>query len=531
MISDEVDPIAGAGFSPEAAAYIAHRGLRNLSSAVFGIARENDLSVPLRSGGRLLADLHRPDAPGRFPVLVSASPYPRKVTEPPAPANLFEAVVPNYFVPRGYAHLIANLRGTGGSSGEFTFFDEGERRDMLDLVEWAAAQPWCDGTVGMIGISYFAMTQLEAAVQAPAALKAIFPICPTADLYESTYHHGLFNSRFVSPFLGGQRVPVGYDDQPWGELWQTVAVEHQARDAFWDSRTVLPFLDGCDVPTYLSCHLTDTPQHLTGTVGAWRELSANPHARLTLTADAYISPPWTELTVEALAWFDHWLKGQDTGILEGSPVRYWLRGAEEWRTVNAWPPTSRHVALALNADGSLDATERPGSRAYLCPGTALEGRPNNQLPTSLSWQTEPLDEPLDSVGEFEVSLRASASALDVGWIVTLLDVAPDGSTESVTAGWLRASMREVDPDRSRTGSPALPCRTPTAVPIGVPVSYRMPLVPNAYRFAAGHRVRLLLTSDDRGTEMPAMHGFRHAPVGTTSLNTIHSSSRLLLPVN
>ena len=82
----------------------------------------------------------------------------------------------DFWVPRGYVHVIANLRGTCGSGGTFGFFDAQERRDMYDLVEWVAAQPWCDGNVGMIGISYFAMTQLEAAVERPPHLKAIFPL-------------------------------------------------------------------------------------------------------------------------------------------------------------------------------------------------------------------------------------------------------------------------------------------------------------------------------------------------------------------
>ncbi len=101
------------------------------------------------------------------------------------PAGFIEAGATDFWVPRGYTHVIANLRGTGGSGGTFGFFDGQERRDLYDLVEWVAAQPWCDGNVGMIGISYFAMTQLEAAVERPPHLKAIFPVAVTADLYEA----------------------------------------------------------------------------------------------------------------------------------------------------------------------------------------------------------------------------------------------------------------------------------------------------------------------------------------------------------
>jgi predicted acyl esterase len=100
----------------------------------------------------------------------------------------------------------------------------------------------------------------------------------------------------------------------------------------------------------------------------------------------------------------------------------------------------------------------------------------------------------------------------------------------VTAGWLRASLREVDEAASTPGAPALPCRNAVAVPIGQDVEYRIPLVPNARRFAPGHRIQLVLASDDQDQNTPAIMNFRHASVGTSSLNTVRSSSRLLLPV-
>jgi predicted acyl esterase len=115
-------------------------------------------------------------------------------------------------------------------------------------------------------------------------------------------------------------------------------------------------------------------------------------------------------------------------------------------------------------------------------------------------------------------------------MATLQDVAPDGEATDVTAGWLRASMREVDEAASRPGAPVLPCRNAQGVPLGEDVEYRIPLVPNARRFRAGHRIRLILTSDDQDPSAPVIMNFRHASVGTSSLNTVRSSSRLLIPV-
>lgn len=158
------------------------RQYRNLSAPTFGITHLINQRVPMRDGVELMADVHRPDAEGRYPALIAASPYPRQIQDLGAPAGFIEAGATDFWVPRGYVHVIANLRGTGGSGGRFGFMDTQERQDLYDLVEWAAAQPWCDGNVGMIGISYFAMAQLEAAVERPPHLRAIFPLAATADL-------------------------------------------------------------------------------------------------------------------------------------------------------------------------------------------------------------------------------------------------------------------------------------------------------------------------------------------------------------
>jgi uncharacterized protein len=556
------------------------RSYRNLSEPRYRTTRDDDVAVPMRDGARLLADVHRPDDEGCFPVLVSASPYPRQIQDIGAPMGFIEAGATDFFVPRGYVHVIANLRGTGGSDGTFGFFDEQERRDMHDLVEWAATQPWCDGNVGMVGISYFAMTQLEAATQRPPHLKAIFPVAVTSDLYEAARPHGLFNSSFVSPFLAmvgiasghgdslwrgrlleaarhvlalprvharfatmngeaavtvmRQAMRLHYDPHPWDDLWQAVAVDHQARDEWWDERNLLPVLDRVDVPVYLGCDWQNVPLHLPGTFSTLAALTNSPEVRVAMLGEFGLTWPWESLHVEALAWFDHWLKGADTGILDGPPFRYRLPGTDEWRATRQWPPVrTQLLELALRADGELDADEGDaGERSYVCTGPGLGrqlGRATDP-PTSLSWATAPLDADLDLVGNVELRLDASITTTDTGWIVLLEDVAPDGTAETVTQGWLQASLRAVDADASVPGAPVLRCRSPQAVPAHEIVAYRIPLVSNARRFAAGHHVRLRVCSDDQPDGVPAVMGFRHAPVGTTSRNTIQSSSRLVLSV-
>src|SRR5580692_1151523 len=556
------------------------RNYRNLSLPTHGMTRDDDVPVPMRDGINLLADVHRPAEPGRYPVLIAASPYPRQIQDLGAPAGFIEAGASDFFVPRGYVHVIANNRGTSGSGGTFGFFDGQERRDMYDLVEWAAAQPWSDGNVGMIGISYFAGTQMEAAVERPPHLKAIMPIAGTFDLYESGTHHGLMSSGFITPFLSmigmtsgrtnrlwrsklldavrsilktpaihkkfadfnGEAAMTGirtllklhHDPHPWDDLWRSVVVEHPLRDAWWDDRNLLPLLDRVEVPVYLGCDWQNVPLHLPSTFPAFQRLTNSKHVRVAMLGEHGLAWPWESLHVEALAWFDHWLKGQDTGILEGPRFRYILPGAEGWRTADTWPlPDVTHRALSLCTDGTLgDEEGASGSRTLMALGAGLN-RPQpseTDPPSSLTWDSAPLKHDLDMVGDIEVQLDAISTAADTAWIAFLQDVDADGTVTDVTAGYLRAGLREVDEAASRPGAPDLPCRTFQAVPIGELVHYRIPLVANARRFKAGHRVRLFVTSDDQDSNMPAMLTFRHASVGTSCLNIVGSSSRLLLPV-
>jgi predicted acyl esterase len=557
------------------------REFRNLSEPRYHTRRHLNVKIPMRDGIELVADIFRPDAEGSFPALVAASPYARQLQDVGIPAGFIEAGATDFWVPRGYVHVIVNLRGTGGSGGTFAFFDSQERRDMYDLIEWVGEQPWCDGNVGMLGISYFAMTQLEAAVERPPHLKAIFPFAATSDLYDAASHHGLVSTAFVSSFLSMLGLTASKSDkfyrsapfavarrilnrprvhkkfatmngesakgmlnllmklphppEPWDELWQDAVVKRPLRDAWWDDRDLTPLLENIDIPVYLGCDWENVPLHLPSTFSILPNLTKSPCVRVTMLGKFGLTWPWESMHIEALAWYDHWLKGQDTGILEGPAFRYFLPEADEWKAVDSWPPPdSSHREFALRADGDLATDEgEPGQREYLTLGTGLNRpRPSEIDPPSiLTWTSAPLTEDLDVAGDIELRLVASATALDTAWIAVVSDIAEDGLLfDHLSCGFLRASMRAVDEDASRPGYPVVPCRTAVGVPIGEDVVYRIPLVPNARRFRRGHRIRLTLSSDDWNPEMPVIMDFRHATVGTSSINTIRSSSRLLLPV-
>jgi uncharacterized protein len=556
------------------------REYRNLSQPTHAMTRDDDVPVPMRDGINLLADVHRPAEPGRYPVLIAASPYPRQIQDLGAPAGFIEAGASDFFVPRGYVHVIANNRGTSGSEGTFGFFDGQERRDMYDLVEWAAVQPWSDGRIGMVGISYFAGTQMEAAVERPPHLKAIMPIAGTFDLYESATHHGLVSSSFLTPFLAMIGMTSGHTNKlwrsklieavrqvlllpaihkkfetfngeaaiaqlkvllklhhaphPWDDLWRAIVAEHPVRDAWWEDRNILPMLEQIEIPVYLGCDWHNVPLHLPHTFRAFEKLTNSKFVKVAMMGEHGLAWPWESLHIEALAWFDQWLKGQDTGILEGSRFRYVLPEADGWRTMETWPPPEASFRqFALRADATLSEDEgEAGARTYMNLGAGLNRpRASETDPAAyLAWETAPLKVDLDVIGPIELQLDAISTAPDTAFIAVLQDLDAAGNPLDVTAGYLRAGLRKVDESASKPGAPVLPCLAFEAVPIGEEVRYRIPLVPNARRFKAGHKIRLYLTTDDQSDEKPALLLFRHASIGTNSLNTVMSSSRLLLPI-
>ena len=578
-----VQPIAGieAGQRHLNGTQTTGRDYRNLSPPEFGTRRTNNVPIAVRDGTVLLADLFQPDAEGRFPALLSFSAYPRQIQDVGAPLGFIEAGATDFFVPRGYVHVIANARGTGGSGGTWTFFDAQEREDLYDLIEWIAAQPWCNGQVGMLGISYFAMAQLAAAVMKPPHLKAIAPLLTTDDLYEAIWHHGLLSSGFFSAWLpavgvlsqrpdafwrsgrisllrellhipavhakmqhlnGEAIVSVlknvihsHYPEHPFGELWRAAAVEHPVRDAFWEARNTRPLLGSIDIPVYLGAEWDNVPMHLPSTFTAWAALRGNRHVRMALIEPGGFSWPWESLHVEVLAWYDHWLKGRDTGILDGPAIRYQVPGTAGWREAADWPlPQARLTSFALRSDGVLgEAEPAAGQRDYLTI-PAGSGEPSNapahDLPDRLTWDTAPFGDPVEFAGEIELTLDAKITALDTGWIAVLYDVPPQGEAVPITAGWLRASLSAIDPDTSRLGAPVLPCRQPIAIVPGQATTYRIPLVPNARHLPAGHALRLVIASADETGKSPTVLGFTHTVVREASRNTVLNSSRLWLPL-
>jgi predicted acyl esterase len=150
------------------------------------------------------------------------------------------------------------------------------------------------------------------------------------ELLREPHVHGKFATTNGDAAMAGLLLLLNlhHDPHPWGDLWRAIAVEHPVRDDWRDERSLVPLLDRVQVPVYLGCYWQNVPLHLPGTLASIGALPNSPHVRVAMLGEHGISWPWESLHVETLAWYDHWLKGRDTGVLDGPPVRYQAYQAE-----------------------------------------------------------------------------------------------------------------------------------------------------------------------------------------------------------
>ena len=334
-----------------------------------------------------------------------------------------------------------------------------------------------------------------------------------------------------------QLLKLPHDPHPWDELWLDVAVKHPRVTNGGTKGISLRCLKEIDIPVYLGCDWENVPLHLPSTFVAWKALAHNPNVRdgdaRPVRADVAVGEPARRgaRLVRPLAQgprHRHHRRRSD-------PLCAARRRASGAPASRGRPPATRTASsrCAPTARSPTTRASRVRATTWCSARDSTARQPSSIDPPAHAHVDERAarDGPSTSSARSNCAWSRSATAADTAWIATLQDVAPDGEVTDVTAGWLRASLREVDEAASAPGAPVLPCRTAVAVPIGEDVEYRIPLVPNARRFAAGppHPVGAR-PATIRTRTTPAIMNFRHASVGTSSLNTIRSSSRLLLPV-
>ena len=539
---------------------------------------EKDVMVEMRDGVRLAADIYLPNAKGRFPALLSISPYGKEMQRLPVPDfptdtklgnGGIESGITDYFVSRGYVHIIADCRGTGSSKGAYGLFARKGFEDGYDLIEWIAKKPWCDGNVGMLGISYNAMMQYGVAALSPPHLKAIFAADAAADIYRHwAYHGGIISLGFCQhwwPIVLAHTLEP--PDIPPSELKKRIedlkrnddirsfpsaymvlllaeknphlldVLLHPYDGPFYWERSGYTKFGQIKIPTYLLTRWTSWSMHLPAAFSAYSGINAPKKMMITIPeSGAGFNRPWHEYHDLVLRWYDHWLKGIDTGIMNEPPIRILVQGINQWRYENEWPlARTRWTRFYLGKNMMLTetppgATEKPDSFANV-PGL----KPGKEVP-AIKYATLPLNEDVEVIGPSAFYLYASLSTQDADWMVEIRDVDSSGAEKLVSMGWLKASHREIDESKSKPYQPFHPHTRSLPGEPGKVYQYSIEIRETSMVFKAGHRIELVIKGQDAPWEGKEYFRdvFWHLPRTKETQHTVYHTpeyaSHLLLPI-
>ncbi len=475
---------------------------------------ERNLAIQLKDGNRLAADLFRPAGTGRFPTLISFYPYHK---DDFMGAMLEPAML--YFAARGYAHLLVDFRGVGGSSGiPWETMDQREGSDGAEAVEWAARQGWCDGNVGMWGISYGGYSSLKTAAEAPPHLKAIVAIEGGTDIYRDfLFPGGCLNCLGAFGAWGSFMLAMNLMPQtsagPGSELYTAWLqrlengqpyvlpwLDHWSHDSYWAQRAVDP--SKIRVPTFIVGGWRDIFPEFSSVypqLGGPRKLLMGPWMHT--MPDTAVNHP-IEFLPQMMRWFDYWLRSDKNGIVDEPPVTIYVQGADRWRHESQWPParTGSQIFHLSGTGGLGDRPEREervesytvdptiGTCAGLWDPTALGvGMPMDQTSDdlrSLTFTSEPLKEDLEVTGAGEAKIYAAVTSGDEAHLVAkLCDIEPAGKSTLITTGLLKASHHNGSshPEELRSGHV---------------YEFRIPLFSTSYLVRRGHRLRISISGAD-----------------------------------
>ena len=524
------------------------------SERKYRLREERDFTIPASDGTKLNSYLYRPDAEGKFPVILGVCAY--SLDDQIAPImpvgtggirGHMEAGDPNFYVSRGYVHVIMNVRGTGKSEGFYDFLGRQETRDIYDAIEWLAKQPWCNGNVGMFGPSYFAMYGFT-------------DVYRDLDYHGGILHHN-FRPRWIPKLanlrsknrmkekLGEeeyrQRIQAALEDPEVAAipaLVEALKEPDKGRNA-WIVEPLLSPLDGefweewravgegeLKIPAYLGSCWGVYGIHLPGDMRSW-EAWQGPK-KFTVGPPIYLDRPVYQYHYESLRWFDHWLKGNDTGIIREPRVQIFLDGSGgEWVESNDWPlPQTRWTPFYLHENGLLSEHEFwPNESPTVYVDSAYERG-------SAAFRTPPMVEATDVCGPMSLTLYASVSKNEVLWFVQLLEVDPQGSERLLTRGWLRGSQRRVNVDRSLPWAPYHTHDRREPLTPNEIYEFQIEIRPYGIRLRPGHRLAIRISGHDGDPPTHHLHGIGsgHVALQSSSRVTIYHDSdhpsHLLLPV-
>jgi uncharacterized protein len=503
---------------------------------------DQDLPVAMRDGVHLMANVFRPAQAGRYPVVLSVSPYGKDVLPEdyglfralgmePGPIHTsdhaaFEAPDPGFWVPRGYVVVHANTRGMWNSEGHATWLSPRDAEDHFDLIEWAAAQPWSTGRVGLSGVSYLAMSQWAVAALHPPHLAAIMPWEGVSDMYrEFAFHGGMRETGFLPAFYRARVRAHHNRASPLGEDLLDQIQRHPLDDDYWAGRR--PDLASIEVPALICASWSDQGLHTRGSLEGFVRIASEHRWLYTHGRRKWETFYSTEAQRLQQQFFDCFLHGRDTGMFDVPRVRLEVRRARSTQVVrgeSAWPPpgtTPRRLHLDARRGllGQAPVSEE-ASVAYTASARAREG---NRATFVLRFELD-----TELTGGMRLRLWiAPEDADDADVFVGIDKLDPAGAVvgfygynflpDDVAAkGWLRLSHRELDEGRSTETRPWHVHRRVQKVQPGQVVAADIEVLPSSTLFEAGSSLRLVV----QGHELRDYPAFGH----TDSVN--HGRHRL-----
>lgn len=517
-----------------------------------------EIEARTRAGDLVRADVYLPDgATGPLPVLLGASPYQKALRHlPGVPVFPFTEYGPiQVYLDAGYAYVAMDVPGTGRSEGRWDPVSRAEGEAIHDMIEHVATQPWTDGAIGMIGMSYYCWSQWNTARTRPPHLRTIVAYDGATDMYRDwMYHGGIPIQGFLNSWLFGsvllQHQAQGIDFHT-GDKDRFVydALSHPLDDEWQRRRSPFWELSEIDIPVF--------------SIGVWGKAAL--HLRGNFTGYERVRGPKKLLVAhpssfgqaqlyffdedfhrrELLPWYDHHLKGVDNAVMDQPDVRFFVNGEAKYAASTAWPPpdarpTTFHLSgvpsgavTSLN-DGSLlpagagDGGPDRTSWTYPDPGwmAGVTVFGPGGVPDSVSrvctFTTAPMEADREFTGQGVLVLHASSDQTDLDVIVKLTLVRSAGPPIKVSQGWLRASHRAEDPHLSTELRPFHSHQSVDPITPGDIYELHVELLPMSFLAATGDRIRLEISNQDSLVfDAPMTHWYGQK-VGTDSYH--HSGS-------
>ncbi|MCM3570298.1 CocE/NonD family hydrolase [Neobacillus mesonae] len=570
------------------------------------IILEKNVPCTMRDGVTLFADIYRPTMEGTFPVLLTRLPYNKDL-----PFYSHRYLDTNRLVQNGYIVIIQDVRGRFNSEGDFyPFLNEAE--DGYDTVEWAAALPYCNGKVGMFGLSYYGFTQLLAATEQPPHLKAIVPAMTLNNwLNNSVDESGKFmvasSETYALESIAPDQLKRTYKDpEEYAAMMQKMAASYNKIEEWFEHKpvnqwpplkelgvaefffdtlegnvsgenaermSILNKYDQIKVPAYHIAGWYDSL--LQSTLENYEGLQKNSPARQKLIIGPWghgvyssvigernfgihASGDWIDqkddLTGLHIRWFNHWLKGEKTDVVNEAPVKLFVMGINEWRNEQEWPlARTNYIPYYLHSKGTANSRFGNGSLSFekpqAEPSDSFVYDPANPVPTNgggtlyagantmgpkdqqvlegredvLVYTSAPLEEPLEVTGPVKVKLWAKTDAVDTDFTAKLIDVLPDGRAYNLTDGIIRAKYRKGQDIGEQIKGEIL--------------DYDIELWPTSNVFLPGHSIRVEISSSsfprfdaNLNTGKTMIDSEEYTTAEQTIYHDENFSSYILLPV-